>query len=60
LNPDKPKLTEQISIRVSPEFRARIQAEAIIQSRSEANMIKAIIEEYFFHADRAKSLAEKK
>jgi len=52
------KATEQVCIRIAPEFRAKIRAEADRQARTEANMIKAILAAYFNDMDRVKKIAE--
>jgi len=60
MNEDRPKTTSKVTIRFTDELRARIQAEADAQERSESNMIKAILVDYFNSVDRPKKIAEKK
>jgi len=56
----KTKESARFSLRLTDELRSRIQAEAEIQRRTEANLVKAILEDYFYNLDRAKKIAEKK
>jgi len=60
MNEVKAKTTTQVTIRLTDEFRARIKAEAESQCRTESNMIKAILEDYFNTIDRAKKIAERR
>lgn len=54
------KTSTSVTIRMTEELRARIKAEAEVQGRSESNMIKAILADYFNTIDRAKKMAERK
>jgi predicted DNA-binding protein len=60
MNDPKPKALSRFSLRLPDELRARIQAEAEAQRRTESNMIKAILEEYFDTLDRPKKIAERR
>lgn len=54
------KTTKQITIRLTENFYNRLEAEAEIQNRPLANMIKAILVDYFETIDRAKNIANTK
>jgi predicted DNA-binding protein len=60
MNDERAKTNTQVTIRLTDEFRARIKSEADAQCRTESNMIKAILEEYFNTIDRAKKIAERR
>lgn len=60
MNDVTPKASTQVTIRLSDELRARIRAEAKAQERTESNMIKAILANYFDTIDLPKKIAERK
>lgn len=52
------KANDSIMIRVTPELKARLKAEADAQGRPLANYVKAIINGHIESIDRAKKIAE--
>jgi predicted DNA-binding protein len=54
------KTNDQITIRVTKELKARLEAEAESQGRPLANYIKAIINAHIETIDRPKKIAERR